>query len=209
MNARILIVEGTSGIGKSTLIDGLLRKYISENKKIRSLLHLTQANTYGPLAIDEDNNTLTKEMNRTHLGNIFNLLDWLVSSLKTEHNKVKFFGIIDTLHLTHCVRPGVVAWNDIRDYDSRFKSIECKLVFMSAQPKTIWGRGIVPRINENFITNYGKKFGNNSNAIHQYFINEQTTLEKLVASSQLNKIYIQAEDDLEKNIEISYNFWVS
>src|SRR5271154_209073 len=102
MHSKILIVEGTLGIGKSTLIDGLLRKYISDNKKIRSLLHLTQANTYGPLVIDEDQNTLTKEMNKVHLNKIYHLLYWFVSSLKNEH-KIKFFGMVDTLHLTHCV----------------------------------------------------------------------------------------------------------
>jgi hypothetical protein len=208
MNAKILIVEGTSGIGKSTLIDALLRKYVSENKKIRSLLHLTQANTYGTLAIDEDNGTLTKEMNKTHLDNIYNLLNWSVASLKTE-NKVKFFGIIDTLHLTHCVRPGVIDWSDIQEYDARLTSIECKLIFISAEPQTIWDRGITPRISEQFISVYAKKFGKDVSEIHQYFINEQVRLEDLVAKSRLDKIYIRAEDDFKKNVETSYNFWFS
>jgi hypothetical protein len=208
MNARILIVEGTSGIGKSTLIDGLLRKYLSENSKIRSLLHLTQANTYGPLAIDEDQNTLTKEMNKAHLDNIYNLLFWSASSLKNER-KIKFFGIIDTLHLTHCVRPGVIGWSDIRDFDAKLKNIECRLIFISAEPQTIWNRGIMPRIHDQFITGYGKKFGKDIKEIHQYFIREQIQIEKLVSNSQLDKIHIQAENDLESNIEKSYNFWLS
>ena len=208
MNAKILILEGTSGIGKSTLIDALLRKYISENNKIRSFLHLTQANTYGPLAIHEDNSTLTKEMNEAHLDNIYNLLNWSVSSLKDEH-KVKFFGIVDTLHLTHCVRPGIIDWSDIQEYDTRLKTIECKIIFITAEPQTIWDRGIAPRINEQFITVYAKKFGRNINEIYRYFINEQVQLEKLVAKSCLDKIYISAEDNFEKNIEKSYNFWLS
>jgi len=197
MNARILIVEGTSGIGKSTLIDALLREYISKNKKIRSLLHLTQANTYGPLAKEEDSNSLTKEMNITHLDNIYNLLKWTASSLKNEH-KIKFFGIIDTLHLTHCVRPGVIEWNDIQEYDNKLKTIECKLVFICAESQTIWDRGIQPRMNDQFITNYAKKFGKDIGEIHKYFINEQVQLEKLVSKSCLEKIYIRAEDDPEK-----------
>jgi len=208
MNARILLIEGTSGIGKSTLIDALLRKYISENKKIRSLLHLTQANTYGPLAIDEDNGTLTKEMNKAHLADIYNLLNWAVSSLKDER-KVKLFGILDTLHFTHCVRPGVIDWNDILEYDTKLKAIECKLIFISAEPQTIWDRGIIPRINEQFITGYANKFGKDINEIHQYFIKEQVQLEKLVAKSCLDKIYIRAEDGFEKNAEKCYNFWIS
>ena len=171
-------------------------------------MHLTQANTYGPLAIDEDHNTLTKEMNIAHLDNIFKLLNWSVTSLKTEH-KIKFFGIIDTLHLTHCVRPGVIEWNDIRDYDAKLKGIGCKLIFISAQPQTIWDRGIMPRAHEEFITNYGKKFGKDLHEIHQYFIREQLRLEKIVSSSQLDKIYTQAEDDFETNVEKSYKFWIN
>jgi len=207
MNARILLIEGTSGIGKSTLIDALLRKYISENKKIRSLLHLTQANTYGPLAIDEDNGTLTKEINKAHLGNIYNLLDWSISSLKDER-KVKLFGLLDTLHFTHCVRPGVIDWNDIVEYDTKLKAIECKLIFISAEPQTIWDRGIMPRINEQFITGYATKFGKDIKEIHQYFVGEQVQLQKLVTKSCLTKIDIRAEDDFEKNVEKSYNFWI-
>jgi len=189
MNARILLIEGTSGIGKSTLIDALLRKYISENKKIRSLLHLT------------------KEINKAHLVNIYNLLDWSISSLKDER-KVKLFGLLDTLHFTHCVRPGVIDWNDIVEYDTKLKAIECKLIFISAEPQTIWDRGIMPRINEQFITGYATKFGKDIKEIHQYFVGEQVQLQKLVTKSCLTKIDIRAEDDFEKNVEKSYNFWI-
>jgi hypothetical protein len=106
-------------------------------------LHLTKTNTYDPLAIDEDQKTLTKKMNKVHLGNIYNLLYWPASSLKNEHT-IKFFGIIDTLHLTHCVRPGVIEWNDIRDFDAKFKNIEYRLICMSAQSQAIWNRAFCP-----------------------------------------------------------------
>ncbi len=206
-NAKILIIEGTSGIGKSTLIDGLIRKYVSENQKLRSLLHLTQAHTYGPLAIYEDQNTLTKGMNMEHLNNIYKILDWSVSSLKYEH-RIKFFCIIDTLHLTHCVRPGIIKFTDIEGFDNQLKTLECKLVFIKAESQTIWERGILPRKNEEFILQYGKKFGNTLEEIHQYFIDEQVQLEKLVINSNIRKIYLQAEDTLQANIETAYNFWL-
>jgi len=208
MNTQILIVEGTSGVGKSTLIDALIRKYVSGNKKIRSLLHLTQAHTYGPLAEDEDRHSLTKEKNLVHLDSIYNLLNWSTISIKTEH-KVKFFALLDTLHLTHCVRPGVLHWDDIKEYDAKLKSIDCKLIYLYAHPQTIWDRGIEPRQHEQFITGYGKKFGNNLNEIHQYFINEQILLEKLYSNSQLNKMDIHVEDDLDFNVEKCFNFWIN
>ena len=207
MNARILIIEGTSGIGKSTLIDALVRKYISDNEKIRSLLHLAQAHTYGPLAIDEDHNTLTKEMNLKHLLNILQLLNWSVLSLDTER-KVKFFCIIDTLHLTHCFRPGVLNWEDVVDYDSNLQKLNCKLIFMHAQPQTIWDRGIAPRMNGQFILEYGRKFGKNLKEIHQYFVDEQTKMENLLLKSGLEVLQIDAENDFSQNVKKSYSFWI-
>jgi len=107
MNSKILIIGGTSGIGKSHFADALIRKYVNENNKLRSLLHLTQAHTYGPLAMDEDQQTLTKAMNEAHLRRVHDTLQWFVSAVANER-KVKFFCLIDTLHLTHCFRPGTL-----------------------------------------------------------------------------------------------------
>ena len=47
--SRVLVVEGTSGVGKSTLIDRLVRRYVADRpaRKLRTLLHLTQADTTG------------------------------------------------------------------------------------------------------------------------------------------------------------------
>jgi GTPase SAR1 family protein len=49
---KALLIEGTSGVGKSTLIDALIRRHVnsSTQRKIRSLIHLAQSHTYGPLA---------------------------------------------------------------------------------------------------------------------------------------------------------------
>lgn len=132
MHSKILIVEGTSGAGKSTLIDGLLQKYFSENKKIRTLLHLTQAHTYGLLADDEDHMTLTKEMNMVHLHNILHLLNWADSSLALEH-RPRFFCIIDTLHVTHAWHPGIIKWKDIEQYDRRLLKLGCKNNFYESR----------------------------------------------------------------------------
>ena len=58
--SSVLIIEGTSGLGKSTLIDQLVRRYVADRpaRKLRTLLHLTQAHTYVPVAVDEDRKTL-------------------------------------------------------------------------------------------------------------------------------------------------------
>ena len=37
--------------------------------------------------------------------------------------------------------------------------IECKLIFIKVKPATIWDRGIVPRLHEQFMVKYAKKIG--------------------------------------------------
>ena len=77
---KALLVEGTSGVGKSTLIDALIRRHVGASKprKIRSLIHLAQSHTYGPLAAAEDNGTLTADENVRHLEGIVKLIEnWL------------------------------------------------------------------------------------------------------------------------------------
>ncbi len=82
--------------------------------KIRTLVHLAQSHTYGPLAVPEDKDTLTVEENVRHLERIVGTLEWLHSSVQ-EHSRPWCFVLIDTLHLTHCVRPGLVGWQDVAD----------------------------------------------------------------------------------------------
>src|SRR5271163_1393730 len=108
---KALLVEGTSGVGKSTLIDALIRRHVNSSKprKIRSMVHLAQSHTYGPLALLEDR-TLTVDANLQHLDRIGGLLQWLHENVQ-EHTRPWCFVLLDTLHLTHCVRPGVVQWS--------------------------------------------------------------------------------------------------
>jgi poly(hydroxyalkanoate) depolymerase family esterase len=126
--SRILLVEGVPGIGKSTLIDALVRRYVRDRpeRKLRTLLHLTQAHTYGPLAADEDRNTLTVEQNLAHLDRVCAMLEWHVGAL-TDERVPKFLAVVDTLHLTHCHQPGVVEWRDVADIDRRLAALGAKV----------------------------------------------------------------------------------
>src|SRR6185436_1359749 len=94
--SRVLIVEGTSGVGKSTLIDRLVRRYVADRpaRKLRTLLHLTQAHTYGPLVVDEDRQTLTADQNLRHLDEVVSMVEWHVLSLTAE-TRIKFLAAID------------------------------------------------------------------------------------------------------------------
>ena len=118
--AHLLLVEGVAGLGKSTVLDRLLRRHVSgaPERKLRTVLHLTQAHTYGPLVPGEDAGTLTREASLGHLERIVTWLEWLAQTVAAEAVP-KCFALVDTLHLTHCVRPGVVAWDDVAAHDRR------------------------------------------------------------------------------------------
>lgn len=204
---KALLVEGTSGVGKSTLIDALVRQHveISNPRKIRSLVHLAQSHTYGPLAVGEDKGTLTPEENVRHLDRIVSMLEWLHASVQ-EHTRPWCFVIIDALHLTHCVRPGVVKWDDVKSVDRRLAALDCKLLFLKASPSALWERGIMPRVNEQFMQ-YARKFGESHEAIHRYFVEEQDILAELFTRSSMPKLILNNENAAERMLSKAAAFW--
>ena len=209
--SRILLVEGTSGVGKSTLIDQLVRRYVADRpaRKLRTLLHLTQAHTYGPVAVDEDQETLTPEKNLQHLDNVVSMLEWHVSSLTAE-TRIKFFAVVDTLHFTHCHRPGVLNWEHVSDLDHRLARIGARLLFLHGSSRTLWERGIVPRRDEGFITGYAcPRFGATLEEIHQHFVAEQESMRQRLSDTSLEYREIDADGDIRSNLEEARRFWLS
>lgn len=204
---KAMLIEGTSGVGKSTLIDALIRRHVngSAPRKTRSLIHLAQSHTYGPLAVPEDHGTLTVEANQGHDERIVSMIEWLHKSVQ-EHTKPWCFVLIDTLHLTHCVRPGLVRWNDIETFDRRLAAVGCKLLFLQVAPATIWQRGIVSRMDEQFIQEYARKLGKTHEEIHQHFVREQETLRDLFSLSTMLKLLLQ-NDGTANVVEEASRFW--
>jgi GTPase SAR1 family protein len=205
---KALLVEGTSGVGKSTLIDALLRRHAAtaRPRKIRTLVHLAQSHTYGPLAVPEDHGTLTVAENTRHLDRIVGTMEWLQKCVQ-EHDRPWCFVVVDSLHLTHCVRPGVVQWNDVEHFDRRLASIGCKLLFLQATASAIRERGIQPRINQQFIREYSKKFGRSHDEMHSYFVNEQKTLAQLFTQSSMPKRLMNGDCEPEATLDAAYSFW--
>jgi hypothetical protein len=205
---KVLIVEGTSGVGKSSLIDVLLRRHVAARgaREIRSVLHLAQSHTFGPLARSEDGGTLTVAENLAHLDLIASQLEWFHASVQ-EHDRPWAFAILDTLHLTHCVRPGTVAWSDVAPVDARLAELGAKLLFLEAPAPTLWHRGIVPRLNEQFILEYARKFGRTNEDIHAYFVSEQQKLRALFDHSAMPKLSLNADESVETLADHAYQFW--
>jgi hypothetical protein len=209
--SRVLLVEGTSGVGKSTLIDRLLRRYVAERpaRKLRTLLHLTQAHTYGPLAPGEDSGTLTVEQNLRHLDGVVSLLEWHVGALAAE-TKVKFLAIVDTLHLTQCHRPGVLTWDQVRTFDERLLRLGARLLFLHGTPATLWNRGMEPRAHEEFILGYARpRFGANLSEIHRYFVAEQAAMRGHLSRTRLPSLLLDAEGEDHSNLDRAYAFWLA
>jgi hypothetical protein len=206
---KALLVEGTSGIGKSTLIDALIRRHVgtSEPRKIRTLFHLAQSHTYGPLAVPEDRGTLTVDDNLRHLERVVSTMEWLHASVQ-EHTRPWCFALVDTLHLTHCVRPGVVNWSDVAPFDRRLAAVGCKLLFLQAAPAVIWERGIKPRADQQFIQEYARKFGRTNEEIHGYFVREQETLLSLFSRSVMPKLPLQNDEAPNHVLEEALRFWI-
>lgn len=206
---KALLIEGTSGVGKSTLIDALIRRHVDSAppRKIRSLIHLAQSHTYGPLAVPEDRGTLTVAENVQHLDRIVTTLEWLQASVQ-EHSRPWCFVIVDTLHLTHCVRPGIVKWPEVAHLDGRLAALGCKLLMLSSSPRTIWQRGIEPRVDEQFLLEYARKFGKNHHEIHAYFVREQEILADLFSHSVMTKLLVPNDGPVDHVLNAAYGFWM-
>jgi hypothetical protein len=205
---KALLVEGVPGIGKSTLIDALIRRHIGSAApgRIRTFVHLSQTYTYGPLAPAEDAGTLTLADNLRLLEHIVGLLEWLHADL--DHSDKQSFVLIDSLHLTHCLRPGVLTWQDAVAVDRRLAAANCKLLLLRGTDETIWSRAIQSRARCQFLE-YARKFGRTDQELQAHFVAEQKRSDEMFEQSAMPKTSIQNDGVLQNVIDHAYEFWQS
>ncbi|MGC2333421.1 MAG: hypothetical protein WA581_18370 [Candidatus Acidiferrales bacterium] len=202
-----LLVEGVPGIGKSTLVDALIRRHVSpsEPRRIRSFVHLGQTHTYGPLAPAEDAGTLNADANLRLLDRIAGMLEWLRYDLR--HSDKPCFVLIDSLHLTHCLRPGVVTWSDVAPIDQRLTAVGCKLVLLTGSSETVRARTIQARADSQFLTEYALKFGRTHDELHAHFVGEQAEFVRMFGQSSLRKRMFANDEGLDTIVADVFDFW--
>jgi hypothetical protein len=205
--SRVLLVEGTSGVGKSTLLAALARGHVGGRGPLRTFLHLTQAHTYGPLVPEEDAGTLTRERALSHVREVAGHVSWLVDAL-TDERKPKLHALVDALHLTACQRPGALRFEDVVDVDEALARRGVRLLFLEASPETLWARGIEPRRDAQFITRYARKFGDSLPAIHGYFVGEQERMREDFRRSRMTRLHLRVDGPLDSYLDEARAFWL-
>jgi hypothetical protein len=203
-----LLVEGVPGIGKSTLIDALLRRHVADApaRKVRSLVHLAQTHTFGPLAAPSDVGALTVADNRAHLERIVGMMEWLHAGVQHPAHPPCFV-LIDTLHLTHCLRPGVAQWNDVADFDDRLAALGCKLLLLRASTGVVRERSVEARWTTPFVQEYAVKFGRTPDELHAYFLSEQDRFTGLFARSAMPKLKLSNDGAVGDVLDAADAFW--
>jgi len=208
--SRLLLVEGVPGIGKSTLLDGALRRYVDAEAegRLRTVVLLAQTHTYGPLAAGEDDGTLTREACLRHLERIVGWLEWLAESARGQP-RPKCLVLVDTLHLTYCLRPGVVGWEDVAPFDRRLAAAGCALLLLDAEDSTVRERTVRARADTEFIRGYALgRFGCDEAELVEHFRGERDAFRRMFAASSMRKLRLAAEDPPGEAAASAAEFWI-
>jgi thymidylate kinase len=206
--SHLLLVEGIPTSGKSTLIDALVREHVNSApvRTIRTLVSLTQDHTGGPLNPAEDSGTLTREDTIAHLHAVVEHVSWFVEAAARGGMPQPFI-VLDTLHLTNCVRRGP-EWEDVRTLDADLARLGGKLLLLKTSPQTAWTRMFDGRPERAaFSEGYARRFGKTPEEIHRYFMHEQVRMENLYEMSSLQKRVIDADQPLANYLGMVRDFW--
>lgn len=203
-----LLVEGIPGIGKSSLLDTLVRRHLDliAAGKVRTLVHLSQAHTMGPLATAEDGGALNSKANLEHLERIVAMLEWLHDSVLGQRQPSAFV-LIDTLHLTQCLRPGLLTWRDVAAFDQRLATLGCKLLLLRGPRDVVWERCIKARASWWLNGEYARRFGRTHDEVHGYFLGEQERFDEMAEKSRLPTLVADNNGEVEDVIDSAHEHW--
>ena len=204
---HLLLVEGIPTSGKSTLIDALVREHVvrAPTRRIGTLVSLTQNHTGGPLVPAEDAGTLTKDETVAHLETVGRHVSWLVETA-VQGSMPQPFIVIDTLHITHCVRHEP-DWEDVAQLDTTLAGLGGKLVLLTISPETLWRRLFEGRERAAFRDGYARRFGDSPEAIYRYFLQEQERMKDLCDCSEMQTWVVDANRPVTEYVSIIQEWW--
>ena len=209
MNTHIILLEGTCGTGKSTLIKGLLTRHVAEEDRPRTLVHLSQGHTYFPLASSDLPATPGKRLCREHLRRLLRMIDLPDVPELRPARWFTLFGLIDTLHLTQAFRPGVLNWAELAYVDRFLFDRGARMIFLRASPETLWRRLILERgaSSVEYLSLYQRKYGATPEGVHAYYVREQAEMEAFARRSRMEVKFLDAEREAGSLLEEGYGFW--
>lgn len=162
----ILLIEGTCGAGKTTLANALARR--------EGVQLLPQRLTYGVVAPLEQLRALDDGLNHVLLGR---LVDWLKRSDRPDR-----WLVVDSLHLTQWVRPGVLGLSSFASIDKQLARLGARGLLLTVTPELIHQRVIFGRANTPFRT-YAAKWASDDETLHARFVTEQETMREVCSIS--------------------------
>lgn len=115
---------------------------------------------------------------------------------------------MDTLHLTHCLRPGVVRWDDVAPFDRRLAAAGCGLLLLDAEDATVRERSVEARADTPFIRDYVlRRLVAHPSELVPYFVAERDEFRRLLARSEMRKMALAAERPLGELVAAAHVFW--
>ena len=119
---RFLIIEGAMGTGKTSVAGHLIKKATANMQDMASIVYLNASITYAPLKAEEKTMPTTVEDNIAHLERICDTLTWLAEAAAL-YGTTDQWCCVDSLHITQCLRPGLLSIRQAMDFDARLKKI--------------------------------------------------------------------------------------
>jgi hypothetical protein len=159
----------------------------------------------GPLVRAEDAATLTAEQNREHLDRIVGMIEWMHDSVQDQRQPSGFV-VVDTLHLTQCLHPGLLTWSDVESVDRRLAALGCKLLLLRGSTDVIWQRCIQARAHWWLKGEYAKRFGRTHEDFHAYFVGEQERFSEMAKRSLLQTLVLDNDGQVDDVIDRAHEF---
>jgi len=106
---------------------------------------------------------------------------YLKKLLETDSKKTRVI-ILDTLHVTQMIRPGVLSKESFRVVDLALLQLCCRIAFLWISKETLMQRTIVGRRGTGF-ARYASKFGKTEKEVCSHFYKEQQNM-WLVANNE-------------------------